>query len=80
MCSHWNSFASGNVVISRRRTCVLVCIMVSWGLCLLLHAYNCLNVNYRSPYVGKVLSWKKSFYVGMLKYQYIKYCFVNAWL
>ena len=46
----------------------------------LLHVYNCLNVNYKSPCVGKVLSWKKSFYVRMLKYRYIKYCFVSAWL
>ena len=31
MCSHLNPFASGNVVISRRRASVRVYLMVSWG-------------------------------------------------
>ena len=30
-----------------------------WGLCLLLHACNCLNANYRPPCVGKSIKLEK---------------------
>ena len=48
----------GNVIISRRSVCWFILWSV-WGLYLLLHAYNCLNANYRSPCVGKSVKLEK---------------------
>lgn len=65
MCSHLNPFASGNAVASGRRACVLV-YLTSFG------TVSATCVTARMSIIDrlvweKVLSWKKSFYVGMPK-------------
>lgn len=66
MCSHLNPFASGNAVASGRRAYVLVYLV---GLGTVSATCVIAQMSILDHLVWeKVLSWKKSFYVGMPKY------------